>query len=274
LLDHHQAPFLKDYLPKYLNNVCHLQETYREVVRRRYLLDPGKQRLYVAWVEETGQIGRPFEEAVAGLLLRDEGGVVVVAVSDRYGVLPWEEMRQRIYLLLKVPPQDGVEHYRSYRHHQRFFLTTLPHRNTEERDGLIRSADALLDPFPHGSSMDIVAKALLGCHESGKVVPVITLPSHQYYSQAGASLYSNLLLPWMMKDLSPLATSPREYIDKAIALATNKNPPRRKLHAFIKELVLSMLPYDEEGLEEGIRNAIIREIKTFVTTVRVAKDEN
>ncbi|KAG7381467.1 hypothetical protein PHYPSEUDO_006007 [Phytophthora pseudosyringae] len=167
----------------------------KEISRSRLYL-PTNRRLYVC-PQTLMKLHPAFDEALAGILDRDDKATIVLLASDTQ--LVWTEQCDCLC--------------RMKNHWRVLFLSTLPFA---EFQALLTLADVVLDPFPFGGGVTTLDALHLG-------VPVVTLPAAQsvVHLAAGFLRYMNAS--------DCIADSLDEYIQLAVNIAMNHDDIRQRL---------------------------------------------
>ncbi|KAG3110431.1 hypothetical protein PI124_g8961 [Phytophthora idaei] len=170
----------------------------KEVTRSRLYL-PSNRRLYVC-PQTLMKLHPAFDEALAGILDRDDKATIVLLASDTQ--LVWMEKIRRRFRL-----RFGSNHRRV------LFLPTLPFA---EFQALLTLADVVLDPFPFGGGVTTLDALHLG-------IPVVTLPAAQsvVHLAAGFLRYMNAS--------DCIAESLDDYVELAVSVAKDHQDIRKRL---------------------------------------------
>ncbi|KAF4027865.1 Glycosyl transferase family 41 [Phytophthora infestans] len=170
----------------------------REITRSRLFL-PTNRRLYVC-PQTLMKLHPAFDDALAGILSRDDKAIIVLLASDTQ--LVWMEKLRRRFRLRFGPNTRRV-----------LFLPTLPFA---EFQALLTLADVVLDPFPFGGGVTTLDALHLG-------IPVVTLPAAQsvVHLAAGFLRYMNAS--------DCIANSLDEYVQLAVSIATDHEEIQKRL---------------------------------------------
>ncbi|HHH36562.1 MAG TPA: tetratricopeptide repeat protein [Gammaproteobacteria bacterium] len=164
---------------------------------------------------------------------------VVALWSDILRAVPDSRLLLKTWLLASGESRDRVREQFAAHGIEAGRLELLP--QTEDYLGVYHDIDIALDPFPRTGGATTADALWMG-------VPVVTLAGRRYIDRQGVSLLRAVGLDELV------ATSPRDYVDRAVALA--RDPERRRaLRATQRERMAASPLCDGRGLARALETA-------------------